>query len=256
MAAPLLYPALSLGLGAISSIPQWLTGESQEDRADQLSSTLVRPRMSVPESQTRALTSAEEQAKMTRIPGQSAIEGRLDQTTANKIAMLERLGGGGPTTINAASRAFGDQMDAENRLGIEGANMYLRNQDVLRNELGKTADYENQAWNWNERMPYEQKAIAIQALKEGAMKNKFAGWNNIFGSLSSFFGGMGSGGDGFDFNSIFGGGGNSSSPQGVVSSNAASIGQNDPSSFLYGTNTLRKFNNWKSQKPILDSYSY
>lgn len=244
-------PALSVGFGLLSSIPQWLTGNSQEERANELSSKLVRPTMGIPESQTRALTSAEEQAKMTRVPGQSAIEGRLDQTTANKIAMLERLGGGGPTTINAASRAYGDQLDAENKLGIEGANMYLRNQDVLRNELGQTAGYEQQAWNWNERMPYEQKATAIEALKEGGMRNKFAAWNNVFGGLSSLFGGMGADGQGFDFGSIFGSNQTETPNSGIISSNAGIIGQNDPSSFLYGTNTSRKANNWK---PVLDSF--
>jgi hypothetical protein len=246
MAIP--YQALSIGLGMASSIPQWLQGKKQEDRAEELGLNLRRPTLGVPESQQRALTSAEEQAKMTRLPGQSAIEGRLDQTTANTIAMLERLGGGGPTTINAASRAYGNQMDKEAELGVQAGNMFLRNQDILRNELGQTADYEQQAWNYNERMPYEQKAAAIEALKEASIKNKNAAFTNVFGSLSSLFGGMGSGEGGFDFTKLFGGEPTDSS---IIANNAASIGQNDPSSFLYGTNTMRKANNWT---PVLESF--
>lgn len=189
-----IYQGLSLGLGAVSAIPQWITGENQEDRADQLSSRLIRPEMEVPESQKRALTSAEQQAKMTRLPSQSAIEGRIDQTTANKIAMIERIAGGGPTAINAASRAYGQQMDAEADLGKAAAEMNLRNQDILRDELGKTAGYEMSAWNWNERLPYEQKATAIEALREASIRNKNAAFKDLTGGLATFFGGMDSGG--------------------------------------------------------------
>lgn len=252
MPAPLLFPALSLGLGAVSTIPQWMTAFNQDERADELASGLVRPRMDVPESQKRALMSAEEQAKMTRLPGQSGIEGRLDQTTANKIAMIERLGTGGPTSINAASRAYGQQMDAENELGIKAADMYLRNQDVLRNELGQTAGYEQQAWNWNERMPFEQKQTAIEALREGSIRNKNAAFKDLVGGLSSFFGGMGTPTEGFDWQSMFGGDGGSAGMQGMINTSAPNIGQNDPSSFLYGTNTVRKARNFK---PVLDSFN-
>jgi hypothetical protein len=211
---------IGMGLSTLASIPQWMTGSEQERRAEELSKGFVRPTYDTPESQKRALTSAEEQAKMTRLPSQSAIEGRLDQTTANTLAMLERLGTGGPTTINAASRAFGNQMEAENKLGIEAGNMYLRNQDVLRNELGKTAQYEDKAWNWNQMTPYVQKANTIEALKEGSMRNKNAAWNNIFGGAATFFnsGGDFGGQDMSWLSSILGGGNSMASPQGQPTS--------------------------------------
>lgn len=183
-------PLIGLGLNLLSSVPQWLSGRDQEARADELAANNRRPTFAVPESQNRALASAEYQAGMTRLPGQSGIEGRLDQTTANKVAMLERLSPGGATTINSASRAYGQQMDAENDLGERASNMWLRNQDVLGNELDDQADYEMKAWDWNERQPYQDRSAAIEALREGGMRNKNAAWKNVFGAGSAFFGNL------------------------------------------------------------------
>lgn len=182
MAIPLAAP---IALSAMSTIPQWVSGVKQGRRADQLSENFVRPGFEIPESAIRALDSAEAQAMMTRLPGQDTIEGRLDQTTANKIAMIERMSMGGPTAINAAGSAYGQQMDAENALGIEAANMRLRNQDILRNQLGIMSGWENKGWEWDKAMPFQEKAAAIEALREGAMRNKNAAWKDTFGSAAN-----------------------------------------------------------------------
>lgn len=208
--------AVPIALSALSTIPQWMASSEQQKRADELARNLVRPEFEIPESAKRALSSAEAQAQMTRLPGQSAIEGRLDQTTANKIAMIERMSMGGPTAINAAGSAYGQQMDAENALGIEAANMRLRNQEILRNQLDKMGSWENQKWQYDKALPFEQKTAAIEALREGALRNKNAAWKDIFGSAANIalmgaFGG-GEGGEGGDWLSmLFGGGGKTGS---------------------------------------------
>jgi hypothetical protein len=122
---------------------------------------------------------------MTRLPGQSAIEGRLDQTTANKIAMIERMTTGGPSAINAAGSAYGQQMDAENQLGVQAANMRLNNQSILRDELGRMSQYENMKWAWDKKQPFEDTATAIEALREGGMRNKNAAFKDTLGSLAN-----------------------------------------------------------------------
>jgi hypothetical protein len=207
--------AIPIALSAISTIPQWIAGYNQGNRADQLARNLVRPEFEIPESAKRALASAEAQSQMARLPGQDAIEGRLDQTTANKIAMIERMSMGGPTAINAAGSAYGQQMDAENQLGVEAANMRLRNQEILRNQLGQMSQWENQKWSWDKRLPFEQTAAAIEALREGSMRNKNAAWKDIFGSAAniSLMAGMGGNEEGGNWLSkIFGGGNNSTTP--------------------------------------------
>lgn len=182
---PLTMMLLGTGISALSSIPQWLTGDKQDDRADELGKNLVRPKAELASGYADALKSAEEQAKMTRLRGQSAIEGRLDQTTANQVAMLERLSLGGADMINGSSRAYGNQQDKENQLGIAASDMWSHNQDVLRNEQHIVGDQENRIWDINELQPYENTAAAIQALKEGAIRNKSSALKNVFGSLGN-----------------------------------------------------------------------
>lgn len=183
---------LGTGLSALGSLPQWFTGNTQENRAGELESTLgSRPKMSLAKGYQDALESAKEQANLTRLPGQDAIEGRLDQTTASQVTMLERMGLGGSTMINGASRAYGNQQEKENELGVSAAKMKLDNQKLLREQENIVGNQENEIWKTNELDPYLQKSNAIMALKEGGLRNKNSALMNLFGSLGNGLMGMG-----------------------------------------------------------------
>lgn len=179
MPAPLL--AVSAGLSALSTLPNWYQSWKQSERADELAQGLKRPDFEIPQSEIDSLNSAKAQAGMTRLPGQSAIEGRLDQNTANQIADIQRMGTGGPNDINAAARAYGMQQEGENKLGIEASNMYLRNQDILRSQLDQNAQWQQKAWEWDKKMPYENTAAAIGALRESSARNFDTGWKDLLG---------------------------------------------------------------------------
>lgn len=177
-----------------STINQNQLAIEQRHKAAKLEKDLKRPAFAIPEAATAALRSAEEQAKLKKLPGHAAIEARLDATTADTIATLERMGMGGADTINGASRAYSHRQEKENELGIAGSNMYLHNQDVLRQQQGQYANWQNMAWNWDQKLPYEQKAAAIQALKGAAIQNTSAAYNSSVGGIKDFFANYESGG--------------------------------------------------------------
>ena len=168
-----------------STAYDWWQQNKQGKRADELARNNVRPTLGIPESEQESLQSARNQAEMTRLPGQSATEGRLDQITADQVAMVERQGIGGPTSINAASRAYGMQQDKENELGIKAAEMNLRNQDILRNELDENAQWEQKAWDWNKGEPYLQKQQAISSLRGAQTANRNTAVKNLIGGLGN-----------------------------------------------------------------------
>lgn len=240
---PIPLALLGLGMGAASALPQWLTGLTQGNTADQLAKDLVRPDFDIPDSAKRALTSAEEQASRNELPGAATIRGQLDQTTANTLATIERLSMDPVMSINSASRAYGNQLEKETDLGIESARMKLRNQDVLRNELGNMADWENQKWMWDERLPYEQRAKAIESLREGSIRNKNAAWKDFIGSGINFgLMDMMDGGSGGDWwNQLF-------TKQGNNGINPAipTPAYNDPNSPLFKTDY--------GSKPLFDKF--
>lgn len=177
--------AISAGASALSTLPNWYQSWKQSQRADELAAGLKRPDFEIPTSEIESLQSAEAQAGMTRLPGQSAIEGRLDQNTANQVADIQRMGTGGPNDINAAARAYGMEQEGESKLGIEASNMYLRNQDILRSQLDQNAEWQNKKWDWDKKQPYENTANAIGALRESSARNFDNGWKDLTGGISN-----------------------------------------------------------------------
>ncbi len=176
---------ISLVSGLASSAYDWWQSEQQRERADELARNNVRPTMTIPKSEQESLGSARHQAALTRLPGQSAIEGRLDKITADQVGLVERQGVGGPTSINAASRAYGDQQDKEVDLGVASANMRLHNQDILRNELDENAQWEQKVWDWNTGQPYLDKQKAIAALRGAHLANQNTAVKNLIGTAAN-----------------------------------------------------------------------
>jgi hypothetical protein len=182
MGLPLILP---IALSLAQSIPNWMAGIKQNRLANDLQSELKRPDFEIPESQTQALNSAKNQASMTRLVGQSGIEGRLDQTTANQLDSIERLGVGGAMGLNAASQAYGNQQAKENELGVAASQQWTRNQDVLRSQLDRMSEWEFKKWSWDKQMPYQNKAEAIAALREGSMRNFDNAAKDTFGGAAN-----------------------------------------------------------------------
>ena len=182
MPLPLIVP---IALSLAQSIPNWMAGIKQNRLANDLQSELKRPDFEIPESQTQALNSAKTQASMTRLPGQSGIEGRLDQTTANQLDSIERLGVGGTMGLNAASQAYGNQQAKENELGVAASQQWTRNQDILRSQLDRMSEWEFKKWALDKQMPYQNKAEAIAALREGSMRNIDNAAKDTFGGAAN-----------------------------------------------------------------------
>lgn len=176
--------AAGLAIGVGSSLYQGYQAYKQGERADELAAKNgARPMMPIAQGYTDALESAKAQAKLTRLPGQSAIEGRLDQTTANQISMLDRSSLGGADMINAAGRVYGNQQAKENELGVQAAGMRLHNQDILRNEEHNMGAQQNLQFDTNQLQPWKDNAAAIAALREGSMRNMNSALKNVFGSV-------------------------------------------------------------------------
>jgi hypothetical protein len=249
---PLPLLAIAAGASALSTLPNWYQSWKQSERADELAKGLKRPDFEIPSSEKAALASAEAQAGMTRLPGQSAIEGRLDQNTANEISDIQRMGIGGANDINAAARAYGMQQEGENKLGIEASNMYLRNQDILRNQQNQDAEWQQKKWAWDKQMPYENTANAISALRESSTRNFDTAWKDLTGGVSNLaMGEYLKGAGGLDL------GGEKTNPNAAFSMITApnqEIGKTiaDAGSLT----TDQPFNLDVSKRPIFDAFNY
>lgn len=173
----------SLLVSAASNIPGMILGGSQLLKSNRMNPE--RPEYEIPEAERQALELAKSMAAESRIPGQSAIEGRLDQTTANTLATIERMGYGGASDINAASRAYGNQLEKETELGVAGAQLKQQNERNLEQALSRMGTYEDKQWKLNEYDPFQQESAAKAALYEGGMQNLFGGLKDTTGGISN-----------------------------------------------------------------------
>jgi len=126
-----------------------------------------RPEMKVPGSVMTATKNIQDQASNVLLPGQSAIEGNIDQQTANILQNIERMGG----DVNMASRAYGQNLGSKTNLGIKAAENYNTNQGRLREQLNRVGEYERRNFDYNEAMPYQEKVRALSALKGAGLTN-------------------------------------------------------------------------------------
>lgn len=173
------------GLGSLAQgAYDWWQSGKQEDQINNLEQNNVRPNFDIPQGATDALNNAKGLASQIRLPGQSTIEGRLDQTTANRVSLAERAGLGGTDLINNASKAYGDQQNSENQLGVAAAQNYNENQKNLQAQQNNMANWQNMKWNWETGDPYQSKQRAIAALKGAQLHNQEQGFSNVAGGLT------------------------------------------------------------------------
>ena len=154
----------------LSSLPQAALGLYQTG-VGYLTPKPERPDFNIPGSQIEALSNARRIAYEDRMPGMSGIQGRLDRNTANTLSAIERMSDSPTSGINAAARAYSSQQEQEANLGVQAAEMALKNEAMFRNELHTMADWENKKNEWEQRTPYMQKMAQLSAMKGAGLTN-------------------------------------------------------------------------------------
>lgn len=130
-----------------------------------------RPYYEIPKAITEATNNAKYQAGMTMLPGQNLLEDRLGRNTSNAIADIKNVSTN-PSQLGAnIAKVYGNQMNAENNLGVQAAQNWSSNQGLLRNQLNALGNYQNQQFEYNQNQPYQAAMAAKSALKEGAFRN-------------------------------------------------------------------------------------
>lgn len=142
----------------------------------------IYPSWHLPEAAQKELDLARNLASNPRLPGESTIEGRLDQATTNSISTLQRNSDTPAGIINGASRAYSKQQEEESKLGISAAENYNRNQMLYSKALGDMAGWEAKGnewnrdkWNYDENLPYAQSQGRVNA----GIQNIVGGANNL-----------------------------------------------------------------------------
>ncbi len=159
-------------------------GAYQGIKGSQMARNTQRPEYNIPSAATAYLQNAQAMAQNQRLPGQSAIEGQIQGATASGIRNATEAGNN-PASIMATIAALNsNQNNAIVNVGTEAAQMQQQNQRNLGQAQQYMAGQEQQAFDYNQNQPYQQKIQAAMALKGAGIQNTFGALENAVGAYT------------------------------------------------------------------------
>lgn len=180
-------PAL---LALIPSLIQAGQGIAQSVKANKIAKSNIRPTYSstpykIPD-EIKEYVARTKAMMNTRLPGQNLMENKIDANTSNAIAAVQQSGNSSADIINSISGINGQQNDAYNNLGVQGATRYDALQGNVNNALLTSAQYKDRAYDinsgnkqaefeYNQNQPYQARAAAASALTGAGQQNIYNG---------------------------------------------------------------------------------
>ena len=179
---------VTAAIGAVPELFKAGLGIAQGIKAKQIAKNTVRPQYSAPNAFLEALSMAEMRALDPNLPGQGMIENKLGADLSNTIRGIQEMGGSSGERLAAMSAASDNKMNATLDLGVQAANNRLANERALQAALGRAADYQDRAWEWNKKQPYEDAVAKAAALNEGFNSNLYGALKGLGGAAASTIG--------------------------------------------------------------------
>lgn len=176
------FMGIGAGLQAANTLYQLGSGIVQSIKGSKMKPQ--RPTYKIPReiAQNQAMYRAA--ANSTRVPGQSIIENNIKAGGANALRNINNTARNTGDILAAASQVNSNQNQAFNNLGIEGAQIQMKNRDRLANANETMAQYRNQAFDYNQNQPYMNAMARKNALIQSGAQNIAGGLNS--GANSAF----------------------------------------------------------------------
>lgn len=167
---------LSLALSAIPQVMKIGKGIKQNRQARDLRDNYKRPDYVIPSSATDSLGMARRNANLQQMPGMTAMQGRMDQNTANAAADIMGGTSSSAAALAALGNVYGAQQNQEADLGIDNAQFQIEQDNNLMQALDLYAGYQDKAFEMNKMNPYTEAMQSAGALS-------YAGDANVFGGV-------------------------------------------------------------------------
>jgi len=188
---PLAAMGISAGISGLANIGQALYGGFQARRAKRGLEDLRRnrPIYETPEAATQALGLSRQMA-YGEMPGRTYAEERLGRTTAAGVRNIGRMAPSSSAALGAVTDVFGKRMDAERELGYNAALWRAQMMQNYQSQLGQMAQYQDQAFNLNQWIPYQQQMNELQSQRMAGQQNLWGGIQGLANTASGFMGDM------------------------------------------------------------------
>jgi hypothetical protein len=140
----------------------------------------------IPESLKASLQSAEQSAQGFRLPGEDIRRAEIAEATAGGLGAAQQAATSSSDVLSVLAGLYGSQQAQERGLAVEGAERYDRNQAMLRDELGRMAQAEDEKWKYQVLYPYDQMLNQAQAYSERGAAGIGAGLGTIGEAAGSY----------------------------------------------------------------------
>jgi len=186
---PLAAMGISAGISGLTNIGQALYGGFQARRARRGLEDLRRnrPIYETPEAATQALGLSRQMA-YGEMPGRTYTEERLGRTTAAGVRNIGRMAPSSSAALGAVTDVYGRQLEAERDLGYNAALWRAQMMQNYQAQLGQMAGYQDQAFNLNQWIPYQQQMNELQSQRMVGQQNLWGGIQGLANTASSFMG--------------------------------------------------------------------
>lgn len=163
-------------------------GIDQAIKASRFAKT-PRPEYTIPGAIKEATGTARQLAN-TGLPGYDIMRGNIGAGAASGMRQIKEVGGSGPEKMAAISGMAGSQMAQQRQLDIQNASQRLQNMRNLQTQLTSyMAPYQDKAWTWNKRQPFEDAMAAAARLRDAANQNIYGGMKGMGTAAGLMMGG-------------------------------------------------------------------
>lgn len=168
--------------GGVSAV-KGITGAAQYLKGKKLAKNNVRPTYDIPSSVNEYLANARNNSNK-GLPGQNLIEQKLGASTASGVRQAQQGASSSAALMATIAGLKGSEQQGLTDIGIKSAEYQDINQQRLQEALLKYGNYQDKEFDINKQQPFEDNALAAQALKGSGLQNIMSGIEGIGGAAS------------------------------------------------------------------------
>lgn len=162
-----ILPGWGTAIGAVVGAGAGLiSGESKKKKRDAAAKAVQRPTYQIPQQIFQNQAMYEAQANSSRVPGQENIEKQIGQLQSQSLNASQKAAGSSADALAAVGQTQQNTLNEYGNLAQMGAQYQLQNKDKLANARETTADYQQQAFDYNKNEPYQQAYAYNQKLQD------------------------------------------------------------------------------------------
>lgn len=183
--------AVPLAAGLLSGGYKTVTGIGQQSRGRRLrrdaQAEFDRNPYTTPTEALQALSSAQNLAGQTELPGQSALEAQIQSATGSAIQAKREAAVSPQDIIAGATDVYQNlYVNPLRNLTVQAASRYDANQANLQSQLNNVAQYRDREWQQNVLLPYQNALATAGQLSSAGQQNIASGFGDIAGSLTNY----------------------------------------------------------------------